>query len=241
MKLVVNWVAGCVVVAIFLASCADPPQYSPIPEIIFDNIIFRDIADPSAVDSLIVTIRFKDGDGDLGLEASELEAPYHDKTYYRFADGTYVTYKTRRTNPKYDTLPAFVKPYNCINWEIKTVNQKLDTFYFKLNPNHYNFFVDFFIKSNNGTYTKFDWLAQFAYPNCGVTSFNQRFPIISKDLSRKIPLDGSIRNSMESAGFLPLFSIKTLMLKITIQDRALNKSNTVTTGDFTLSNIRKSG
>ena len=156
MKLVVNWVAGCVVVAIFLASCADPPQYSPIPEIIFDNIIFRDIADPSAVDSLIVMIRFKDGDGDLGLEASELEAPYNDKTYYRFADGTYVTYKTRRTNPKYDTLPAFVKPYNCINWEIKTVNQKLDTFYFKLNPNHYNFFVDFFIKNNNGTYAKFD-------------------------------------------------------------------------------------
>ena len=241
MKLVVNWVAGCVVVAIFLASCADPPLYSNVPEIIFDNIIFRDIADPSAVDSLIVTVRFKDGDGNLGLDASELSAPYNDKTYFRFLDGTYVTYKTKRTIAQYDTLPPFSKPYNCINWEIKTVNAKLDTFYFQLNPNHYNFFVDFFIKNNDGSYTKFDWLAQFAYPNCGVTSFNQRFPILSKDLSRKTPLDGSIRNSMESAGFLPLFSIKTLMLKITIQDRALIKSNTITTGDFKLLDIRKSG
>ncbi len=255
MKLVVNWGSVCGVVAIFLASCADPPQYSNVPEIIFDNIIFKDIADPSAVDSLIVTVRFKDGDGDIGLEASELSPPYNDKFYFRLeglravptavppsaSDGTYITYKTNRTIAKFDSLPDFVKPYNCVNWEIKTVNQKLDTFYFQLNPNHYNFFVDFYIKSNDGTYNKFNWLEQFAYPNCGVTSFDQRFPILSKDLSQKTPLDGSIRNSMQSAGFLPLFSIKTLMLKITIQDRALNKSNTVTTGDFKLLDIRKGG
>ena len=241
MKLVVNWVAGCVVVAIFLASCADPPQYSNVPEIIFDNIIFRDIADPSAVDSLIVTVRFKDGDGNLGLDASELSAPYNDKTYFRFPDGTFVTYKTKRTIAKYDTLPPFSKPYNCINWEIKTVNAKLDTFYFQLNPNHYNIFVDFFVLNNDGVYTEFDWQKDFTYPNCGIP-FDGRFPVLSKDLSRKTPLDGTIRYAMQSTGFLILFSNKTLKLKITIQDRALNKSNTVETiPAFNLQQITKKG
>ena len=241
MKLVVNWVAGCVVVAIFLASCADPPQYSNVPEIIFDNIIFRDIADPSAVDSLIVTVRFKDGDGNLGLDASELSAPYNDKTYFRFPDGTFVTYKTKRTIAKYDTLPPFSKPYNCINWEIKTVNAKLDTFYFQLNPNHYNIFVDFFVLNNDGVYTEFDWQKDFTYPNCGIP-FDGRFPVLSKDLSRKTPLDGTIRYAVQSTGFLILFSNKTLKLKITIQDRALNKSNTVETiPAFNLQQITKKG
>lgn len=240
MKLLINWAGVCGMVAIFLASCADPPQYSNVPEIVFDNIIFRDIADPSSVDTLIITVRFKDGDGDLGLDATELSAPYHNKTYYRFADGTYVTYKTRRTIPRYDTLPAFIKPYNCINWEIKTVNAKLDTFYFQLNPNHYNIFVDFFVKNNDGSYKEFDWQKEFSYPNCGIP-FDGRFPILSKDPSSKTPLDGTIRYGMQSTGFLALFSIKTLMLKITIQDRELNKSNTVSTGDFKLLDIRKSG
>src|SRR5436189_1142907 len=128
MKLVANWVSLCVILAVFVAACADPPQYSNTPEIIFDNIIFRDVADPSAVDSLIISVRFKDGDGDLGLDATETGSPYHDKTYYRFANGVYVTYKTKRTVAGFDTLPPFVHPYNCINWEIKTLNNVVDTF-----------------------------------------------------------------------------------------------------------------
>ena len=42
-------------------------------------------------------------------------------------------------------------------------------------------------------------------------------------------------------GFLFLFSVKTLKLRITIQDRMLNKSNTIESGDFTLQQIKKSG
>ena len=242
MKLVANWVSLCVILAVFVAACADPPQYSNTPEIIFDNIIFRDVADPSAVDSLIISVRFKDGDGDLGLDATETGSPYHDKTYYRFANGVYVTYKTKRTVAGFDTLPPFVHPYNCINWEIKTLNNVVDTFYFQLNPNHYNFFVDFFVFDNAlGDYKEFDWQKEFFYPNCGLT-FDGRFPILSKDLGQATPLDGTIRYAMQSAGFPILFSNKTLKLKITVQDRALHKSNTVETiPPFTLQQITKKG
>ncbi len=240
MKRFGNWLALGGMVIMLAASCFDPPQYSPIPTIEFDNIIFKDIANTSDPDSLILTIKFKDGDGNLGLDPTETSDPYNDKSYFVFKDGTYVTYKSRHTVPGLDTLPAFVHPYNCINWEIKTVNQKIDTFYFQLNPNHYNIYVDFFTKNNDGSFKEFDWQKDFFYPNCGIP-FDGRFPILSKDLSQKNPLDGKIRYGMASTGFLVLFSIKTLKLKVTIQDRALNKSNTIETPEFTLQSIKKSG
>lgn len=244
MKPFSNWAALVAVSLIFLASCFDPPTYSPIPSIEFDNIIFRDVADPSAVDSLIVSVRFKDGDGDLGLDPSlrsDTLPPFNAKYYYLTPEGTLVTYKTKRTDPRYDTLPAFVKPYNCINWEVRSINKKLDTLYVEMNKDHYNFFVEFYIKNPDGSYRLFDWQTEFAnYPSCGET-YNGRFPILAKnkDFSQKTPLDGTIRYAMKSTGFLVLFSIKTLKLRITIQDRALNRSNTVETGDFTLQGIKK--
>ncbi len=240
MKSIGNWLALSGMVALLLTSCFDPPQYGPIPEIEFEKIVFKDVADPSAIDTLILSLKFKDGDGDLGLDGSEVQEPFNDKFYYKFADGTYITYKTKRTKPGYDTLPAFVKPYNCINWEVKTVNAKVDTFYFRLNPNQYNIFVDFFIQNTDGTFKEFDWQKEFSYPKCGIT-FNGRFPLLSKDLSQKTPLDGTIRYSMKTVGFLALFSIKTLKLRITIQDRALNKSNTIETPLFTLGGITVKG
>jgi len=247
MRPVSSWGAICGLAVLFMASCFDPPQYSPIPSIEFDNVIFKDIADASLADSLIVTVRFKDGDGDMGLDPSEIAIPYNNKYYFKFSDGSFITYKTRRTNPNYDTLPAFVSPYNCINWEIATIPvgtppvQKTDTFYFQLNQNHYNFFVDFFVKNSNGSgYTEFNWQTEFQYPNCGIP-FDGRFPILSKDLSQQSPLDGTIRYGMASTGFLFLFSVKTLKLRITVQDRTLNKSNTIESGDFTLQQIKKSG
>ncbi len=240
MKSIGNWLALSGMVALLLTSCFDPPQYGPIPEIEFGKIVFKDIADPSAIDTLILSLKFKDGDGDLGLDGSEVQEPFNDKFYYKFADGTYVTYKTKRTKPGYDTLPAFVKPYNCINWEVKTVNAKVDTFYFQLNPNHYNIFVDFFVQNSDGSFKEFDWQKEFSYPNCGIP-FDGRFPRLSKDLTQKTPLDGTIHYSMKSTGFLILFSIKTLKLKVTIQDRALHKSNTIETPLFTLGGITVKG
>lgn len=247
--------AMCAVGTVLFAACFEPPQYSIIPSIEFDKIIFKDIANSSDPDSLILSLRFKDGDGDLGLDPSETFEPVNDKFYYAFTDASltnsvpisafdprfiYVTYKTRRTNPNYSSLPAFTQPYNCINWEVKTVNSKLDTFYIELNPNHYNIFVRFFTKNNNGTFKEFDWQKEFPYPNCGIP-FHGRFPILSKDISRKAPLDGTIRYGMASTGFLILFSIKTLKLEVVIQDRSFHKSDTVVTPEFTLLSIKKSG
>ncbi len=242
MKLLVNWLILCGISGVLLASCFDPPTYSPIPSIEDGGVVFKDVADPSAADSLILSVKFKDGDGDLGLDPSETgcynisgkNVCFNEKFYYKLADGTFITYKTRRTNKLFDTLPAFIKPYNCINWEVSNVNSKVDTFYFQLNPDYHNIFVDFFVQNQNtGVFEEFDWETQFGYPQCAL-NFDGRFPILSKDLSQKTPLEGTIRYAMQSVGFLPLFSTKAMKLRVTIQDRQLNKSNTIETQPFSL-------
>ncbi len=229
--------------ALLLASCFQPPEYSPVPTIEYDNIIFKDVSDPSLADSLIVSVRFKDGDGDMGLSASisaDNAIPYNNKYYFQFSDRTFVTYKTKRTNPNYDTLPKFVTPYNCINWEITTINNKTDTIYFQLNPDHNNIFIHYLIKNTDGTFKEFDWQKEFVFPNCGL-SYDGRFPRLFKQPYVKTPMEGTIRYGMPSVGFLILFSIKTLKLRIIIQDRALHKSNIIETPEFTLQSIKKSG
>ena len=244
-----------VIFAIVLNSCFEAPTYPTTPEIEFKSIQFIDVPDtPTATppDSLILTIKFKDGDGDLGLDTQgEDEIRYADHFYFKVNDNRkYVTtnpdallndpniirYKTKRTNHNYDTLPPYAPPYNCINWEIlkkpSAIDPKLlvpaDTIYFVINPNNKNIFVDFLVKQTDGTFVEFDWLKQYC------STFDGRFPVLSKDLNKSSPLEGEIVYNMTSVGFLVTFSTKTLKLRVTIQDRALNKSNTIETSEFRL-------
>jgi len=219
-------------------SCMDEPQYSDIPAIEFDKIVFKDTKDATEADSLILSIKFKDGDGNVGIAATELQEPFNDKYYFQFPDKSYITYKTKRTDPNYDTLPAFVKPYNCTNWEVITQNQKvIDTLYFELNPNYNNIFITFQIKDGSGNFHDYDWSQIYTYPLCEVNGFNGRFPLLSKDLTQPGTLEGVIRYGMVSTGFNIIFSIRTLRLKVMIQDRTLNKSNEIFTPEFTLKSI----
>ena len=221
-------------------SCLEAPQYSEIPDIEFEEIVFKDLKEASSADSLILSIKFRDGDGNVGLDPSDTREPFNDKYYFQFPDKSYITYKTKRTNPNYDTLPAFVKPYNCTNWEVYTQNQKvIDTLYFELNPNQYNIFITFQVKNASGNFQDFDWDSFYTYPLCEVIGFNGRFPILSKDLSQPGPLEGTIKYAMNSVGFNIIFSIKTLRLKVRIIDRALNSSNEILTPEFTLQSIKK--
>jgi len=217
-----------------VSACFNPPEFPIQPQIEFESIQYKEYGTgfDSEYDSLILTISFKDGDGDLGLDASENGAPYNNKFYY-VLNGKYLNYETKRTDPDYDTLPDFVKPYNCINWEVyKENNIVKDTLYFELNPDYNNITVEFLVKNPDGTFTEFDWKEAFNYPNCGI-SFDGRFPILYKE-KPGAPLEGTIRYGMGSIGFKILFSTKTLKLRVQIKDRALNKSNFIETPEFTL-------
>ncbi len=217
-----------------VSACFNPPEFPVQPQIEFESIQYKEYGTgfDSEYDSLILTISFKDGDGDLGLDASENEAPFNNRFYF-IVNGKYLNYEIKRTDPDYDTLPDFVKPYNCINWEVyKENNIVKDTLYFELNPNYSNIIVEFLVKNPDGTFTEFDWKKAFNFPNCGI-SFDGRFPILYKE-KPGAPLEGTIRYGMGSIGFKILFSTKTLKLRVQIKDRALNKSNFIETPEFTL-------
>lgn len=216
-------------------SCFDPPTYSPVPEITLAGLRYT-----QNDTTLTISLDFKDGDGDLGLNAdrkSDAEFPYNEKFYFRFPDGKLLNYKSKRTNPNYDTLPAYTKPFDCINWQIdkeKVGNVEVvkDTIYFQLNPNHYNIFVDFLVQDNNGTFNEFDFRKEVC------ATFDSRLPELFKEPYQAGPLEGRIDYRMKSLAFLITFSIKTLKLRVQIQDRALNKSNTIITPAFTLQSIK---
>jgi hypothetical protein len=223
-----------VIILIGVSACFNPPEFPIQPQIEFESVQYKEYGTgfDSELDSIILLIKFKDGDGDLGLDPSETSPPFNNKFYF-IANGDFITYETKRTNPDYDTLPAFVQPYNCINWEVyKEDNVVKDTLYFQLNPDYYNITVEYLVKNANGTFTEFDWREAFNYPNCGGT-FDGRFPILFKD-KPGAPLEGTIRYGMGSTGFKVLFSTKTLKLRIQIKDRALNRSNIVESNEFTL-------
>ncbi len=221
------------------SACFNPPDFPVTPQIEFESIRYKEVGTGSDAkfDSLILTVSFKDGDGDLGLAADETgcvseDICYNNKFYFIKANKKPVNYKDKRTDPNFSSLPAFIKPFNCTNWEVRTNNGVTDTLYFELNPNHYNIEVDFLVKNGDGTFTEFDWREEFDYPNCGGT-FDGRFPILYKEETGS-PLEGKIRYGMVSPGFKALFSIKTLKLRVQIKDRALNLSNIVETSEFTL-------
>jgi hypothetical protein len=215
-------------------SCYQAPEFANEPEISFNNIVFSKGSGELEPDSLILTINFKDGDGDLGLrsEGADTREPYNDLWYFIKEDGTFVTLADRGT-PGFEALPPYEFPFYCTDYLIS----ENDTFYIEKNEFHHNIDVKFFVKKN-GQYTEFDFQTAFD-PICG-ESFDGRFPLLNS-LDRERPLEGKLKYKMESVGFEFIFRLDTVMLEVFIYDRALNKSNVIQTPDFVLRDITVGG
>ena len=209
---------------LMLSFCTRPPELPVIPSIDFEFVQFKEVEGP---DSLIVAIFFQDGDGDLGLTSFDIYEPYQPYNVMTDQNGDTIFYGDLPDMPEYNPLD-----YVIIRDE--DGNAK-DTVWVELNPDHYNIFIRFFEKKN-GEYTEFDWRDPPYYQ-----TFDGRFPLLNtKIIDNRLvirPLEGSLRYGMTSSGWLFLFR-DTLRLEIQIQDRSLNKSNVVSSPDFTLDMIR---
>ncbi|MDL5049355.1 hypothetical protein QQ054_25400 [Oscillatoria amoena NRMC-F 0135] len=89
-----------------ISSCFDPPDFSDAPEITFNKIEFKVTPEFGVMDTLILYIDFKDGDGDMGFNPANMDHrsdPYHPFTYYlETADGgirPVTTFEARITAP----------------------------------------------------------------------------------------------------------------------------------------------
>ncbi|MGF1638074.1 MAG: hypothetical protein ACFCUU_13435 [Cyclobacteriaceae bacterium] len=208
----------------WLSSCEPAPDFPVTPAISFQRFEFREIQG-SSLDSLIFYINFQDGDGDLGLQNFENFPPYHEFSIY-------VDPITRDTL-KYgdnDTLPAF----NCQDYEILRRDRPdniplIDTLYVIRNPNHNNFFVDFLFE-RDGEFVVYNW----ALERC-TKSFHDRFPLLTDSPGRR-PVEGVLRYGIRG-GFRLLFRNDLMKLRVSIQDRALNRSNIIETEPFRIEDI----
>ncbi len=83
MNLRLLYVAGLLSLGAGLTSCLREPSYPNTPEIGFENIRLQRFTSPNStvpIDSVYITINFRDGDGDLGLNTVEAQtAPYGSK------------------------------------------------------------------------------------------------------------------------------------------------------------------
>jgi hypothetical protein len=252
-------------VAALTFSCNENEKTFPVePHIKFESLSFAPSQLAVAVDTLKLKFYFTDGDSDLGLPSSALE-PYNYRNYYFRSSGLrftssedsfsdnfkrtlfsklpeLITYKDKRSKAL-DTLPKFISPYSCTNWEIVR-NQSgsvTDTVYFQSNLNFYNLFVDCYVYSN-GDWVQFDPKTLSAFPYCS-EGFYARIPLfkdITPSNSDMYPFslhlfsdkEGTITYLIMSFGIRSLFGGKKIKLKVRIQDRALHKSNEIETSEI---------
>lgn len=210
--------------ALLGTSCISPPENFPsVPEIDFSALEYVSTA---GQDSLILTVKFKDAEGDLGLSSTDINPPFNPLNYKRDAAGNLITYSKR---------PINAPSYNPVDWVINPIiNNTIirDTVWVEKNENQYNIFVRFFVK-RNGKFSEFRWQDPPFF-----TTFNGRFPRILNSQQGQ-PVEGSIRYGMLSSGWESIFRTDTLRVDVQIQDRALNRSNEISSPQLTLRQISR--
>lgn len=236
------------ITSLILYSCIEDNNVSTVPSISYENLIFKKSINSFNQDSLILTINFVDGDGNLGLSNNENNYPYHPYNAIIDRDFNWITIGSTDVNPPLyvyepngvyylynneDNRPTF----NCDNYIIDTVNSttQLDTFYIQKNENNKNIFIEFY-KKENDEFKLIDWKRIFDEEyGCGI-DFNSRFPPLNISNSNQL-LSGKLRYGMVSYGFDMILKNDIFKLKIYIKDRELNTSNIIETPEVTLEEI----
>jgi hypothetical protein len=91
-------------------ACISPPDNFPsTPEISFKDLNF---STTDGADSLILSINFKDAEGDLGLNPSDVDPPFNPVTFIRDQSGNLIVYSKR---------PPEAPSYNPIDWVINPI------------------------------------------------------------------------------------------------------------------------
>jgi hypothetical protein len=200
-----------------LVNCGKTPVYPEVPEIEFKNIVRYGNGD-----SLLITLSFKDGDGDLGLGDEHNGPPYHNFDYVKNGSGNFVELNDSPANPPYNCYDYFIGDYN--------PDPPLDTVLLNRNENHYNYMIEYLIKQPDESFVKFN------FEDSLCSSPHSRFPILSQNTG---PIEGELNFKINMTDILlapnniyqKYFFNRYIKFRIFIKDRALNHSNTIETSE----------
>jgi hypothetical protein len=174
-----------------MVSCLTKPNFPFEPSISFSNIIQKTIKDENGiiVDSLILEINFKDGNGDIGLTSSD-------------TTGNFAPFKPDGSR----------------------------------NPFYYNYYCTLFRRNKfTGEYQRFPMPK---IPNTDIeTNLHGRVPPLLEN-ARPSPIEGKLQYQTEISTLYNTSTVPnpelinkndSIRFEIFIYDRALNKSNVITT------------
>ena len=88
-----------IIIALIFLSCTDDNNISTTPSISYEKLEFKKSENSFNQDSLILTINFIDGDGDLGLTNDENNYPYHTYNAIIDQDFNWVTLGSTNVTP----------------------------------------------------------------------------------------------------------------------------------------------
>lgn len=213
----------------------DPPNYPNEPYIEFVDAYIA-YAHGKDQDSLVVKVRYRDGDGDLGLTIDQNLPPYHHATYfnrnspyeavYDFINFEGELLKLGDRPGGLDTLPEYnCKEYRVVGFSNEHQQYRLDTLYRQINENAYNFYVDVFKKTGD-KYEYYDIFEETCVPVNGI------FPLENKvgspfTIKKSSQWEGTITYNFRLYEMNQYWGGDSIKLQISIKDRALNRSNTV--------------
>jgi hypothetical protein len=112
--------------SVLLTACFDPPDFSVVPRIEFVSVCFREGTQANPTDSLIVTISFRDGDGDLGLSGDQTAEPFNDIFYGLASNGEVIELGKESL---FSDLPQFVTVPPGVTGKLATIRTLQDPAY----------------------------------------------------------------------------------------------------------------
>lgn len=127
------------ILALVASACFNPPEFPITPTIDYrGDICFKQAKGPGETDSLIVTILFKDGNGDLGLGQDELDEPFHEDDFFVITNGQLTPIGRKRLYS--NVIEQFLDIPNGIQGELARVRSHKNPAYASLIPAYTDFF-----------------------------------------------------------------------------------------------------
>jgi hypothetical protein len=196
-----------------ISACQKVPEYPAAPQIEFAKVnryLVNNSLFLAQIDSIIITVNFKDGDGDLGLLPNV--PPFTPFEVIYDNSGKFIRYDHST-------------PFSCDSFNIDDYDKDhlLDTVKGIRITDYYNYFLEILIKTDSAHYRSFN------FPSCN--NINGRFPPLNPD-KYSGPLEGNLSFTINNTKVLrdSLYN-KKVKFRIQIEDRAFHKSNIVESPD----------
>ncbi len=115
-KLIFSSLLFLVVGLFFLTSCFSEPDYPETPQIEFVRLQNLESRARANTDSVIITLFFRDGDGDLGLTSTDTLSPFSERnsdgSINRFRNNFFAEVQRLNDNGEFEPVPFASENFN---------------------------------------------------------------------------------------------------------------------------------